>query len=94
MPNWDVKNVYVWEMAIVREIGSFSGAVELIMALEKNNGIADGQCQTRCCCGQDELGAMRQAVQSRVLLVRWDSTRNYFRMTRTVATTHCLFVAC
>lgn len=58
MPNWDVKNVYVWQMAIVRETGSLSGAVEVITALEKNSSITDGQCQTRCCCGQDELGAM------------------------------------
>lgn len=42
-------------MAIVRETGSFLGAVELIVALERKSSITDGECQTRCFCGHDEL---------------------------------------
>lgn len=80
-------------MVIVRETGSFLGAVELIMALEKNNSIADGKCQTKCCCGQDELqsdepgGLIKGAhgevgLHTELLLDDRDSSH------------HCLFTAC
>lgn len=71
MPNCDVKNFYVWQMAIVRETGCFLGAVDLIMALEKNSSITDGKCQTRCCCGchelqRDEPGSLTKSAHGEV----------------------------
>lgn len=53
-------------MAIVTEKESFLGAVELITALEKDCGITDGQCQTRCSCGQDEVWSEEPGVSHQV----------------------------
>lgn len=80
-------------MAIVKETGSFLGAVEFIMALEKNSSITDGKCQTRCFCGHDELQSDEPGGQIESAHGEVELHIELLSDDKDSSTTYCLFMA-
>lgn len=77
-------------MAILRG----KGAVELTVALLKNNSIPGGQSHAGCFCGHDTLQSDSREHLSKSAHCEVGCTLDYFPMTGAAAATQCLFMMC